>query len=443
MLLDEGFRNYLEIVLGKGKLSKMSTTTQDQLFQTWEIYLKRQYHYGRGDITAPIPEQVAKAINSWNKKFFTREASGTQATRDTMRFPAKDIQQIFHDVMDDILDLGVLARRDRDYTNLRFKRVSQHQHKGSLSNLTLFARWASISQGAAMKSMKHCNNASDGPLAFPTVYSYITRVHYDMLYKEAWDAAKHTEEDRRQHGAAQDKDVARDQMQWYVKKGGGVSMSDPVEMSWMIEQPESTNESYSIIMYECDSRVAPTHKTSDVRECNTITFTATDKDTIFRNDHHGQRLRVSHFGVRMALLGMGRVDFATYINGRLQAKTSVSTNLRREWRNQALPHLEVSYTQLTATVGPTSYGYRDDAISPYGPNPERTNSIGTDTGTTYSLESAFDKNSDLEYIRAFAQQLAQDLESKHGISDLSNVTPVSAWHLSSHGTMWTASPRDS
>jgi hypothetical protein len=53
---------------------------------------------------------------------------------------------------------------------------------------------------------------------FPVVTSYISKAHYGMTFKEPFDESKHTEEDRREYDAANDMDLAWDQMHWYVKK---------------------------------------------------------------------------------------------------------------------------------------------------------------------------------------------------------------------------------
>lgn len=103
-----------------------------------------------------------------------------------------------------------------------------------------------------------------------------------------------------------------------------MSKGEPVEMTWEFKQPESrARKNYTITIFECAAQVAPTRKTSEVRECATITFTASGNNSSSRDGTEGQRVRVVRFDVRMTLLGMGKVDFATYVNGRLAGQRDV------------------------------------------------------------------------------------------------------------------------
>jgi hypothetical protein len=103
-----------------------------------------------------------------------------------------------------------------------------------------------------------------------------------------------------------------------------VSKGDPVELTWEFKQPESrARKHYNITIFECTTQDAPPRKTSDVRECATITFTASGNTTSSQEGLEGRNYRVVRFDVRMTLLGMGKVDFALYVNGRLAAQKDV------------------------------------------------------------------------------------------------------------------------
>jgi hypothetical protein len=127
-------------------------------------------------------------------------------------------------------------------------------------------------------------------------------------------------------------------MSWYVRKvslrhlemelplmttfqGDNVSKGVPVEMSWEFKQPEiHTRKDYTVTIFECTSDEAPTQKTNEVRECAVITFTAAGHNMVFQDGNEGQQqFRVVRFDVKMSLCGMGKVDFALYVNGRLAA----------------------------------------------------------------------------------------------------------------------------
>jgi hypothetical protein len=95
-------------------------------------------------------------------------------------------------------------------------------------------------------------------------------------------------------------------------------------MTWEFEQLDSlTRTDYAIRIFECETSDAPPRKTIDVRELATITFTASGNSFIFRDSAEGQRFRIVRFDVRMTLQGMGKVDFALWVNGSLAAKRDV------------------------------------------------------------------------------------------------------------------------
>jgi hypothetical protein len=200
-------------------------------------------------------------------------------------------------------------------------------------------RWSSISRGAAIKSMGFDDFNDDQP--FPVVTSYISKAHYGIAFKEQFDSSKHTEEDRREFDEAKGVDLAWDQMRWYVNKvcarvqeistcnltgtkGDDVSKGDPKNMTWEFEQLDSERRTdYTIRVFECEASVAPPRKTSEVRECAIITFTASGNNLMFRESEGGQRFRIVRFDVRMTLQGMGKVNFTLWVNGNLAAKRDV------------------------------------------------------------------------------------------------------------------------
>jgi hypothetical protein len=81
--------------------------------------------------------------------------------------------------------------------------------------LTRRGSWASISRGAAIKSMSYDLN-KDQPI--PVVTSYISKAHYGMEFKEPFDSLKHTDDDRREFDVDKEMDFAWDQMYWFVNK---------------------------------------------------------------------------------------------------------------------------------------------------------------------------------------------------------------------------------
>ncbi|KAF2026845.1 hypothetical protein EK21DRAFT_92091 [Setomelanomma holmii] len=341
IFLDERFVKYIETMIGKEKFSKLSRTIQAQLMDTWEHSIKRQYYHGKAEIATPIPHEVAKAINSPYKKVFRKGKGSKQLTGDTMRFLSDDIRDIFDPVLSDILKLA-LKQRNATMQGKKKKPKALLLVGGLGGNQFLHQRlqaefstgdidviqprgsnvWASISRGAAIKSMGYDDVYDDQP--YPVVTSYISKAHYGMAYKEPYDSEKHTLEDRRVYDDGRGMDMVWDQMRWYVHKGQDVSKGDPVEMTWEFEQPDNrSRRNYTIKLYQCAVPDAPPRLTDDVRECAIITFTASENNTMVREGAGGQNFRVVRFDVRMTLRGMGKVDFETYVNGKLAGKRDV------------------------------------------------------------------------------------------------------------------------
>lgn len=108
-------------------------------------------------------------------------------------------------------------------------------------------------------------------------------------------------------------------------QGDDVSKGEPVEMSWEFKQADShARKDYTVTIFECTTDEAPTRKTNDVRECVAITFTAAGHDMVYHDGNEGQQqFWVVRFDVKMRLCGMGKVDFALYVNGRLAASRDV------------------------------------------------------------------------------------------------------------------------
>jgi hypothetical protein len=110
-------------------------------------------------------------------------------------------------------------------------------------------------------------------------------------------------------------------------QGDDISQGTPIETPWAFEQPESRAcANYQITIYECEAEIAPNRKTVDVHKCATITFSARSGSSI-REGAEGQRYRVVRFDVKMSMLGMGKLDFATYVDGRLASRMDVKVKL--------------------------------------------------------------------------------------------------------------------
>jgi len=107
-----------------------------------------------------------------------------------------------------------------------------------------------------------------------------------------------------------------------------VSKSDPVTMSWELTNPENRPRStFAIQIYTCESDIAPTRRAPDVMSCATISFPVKWNELESRDGVAGQRYKFVQFDVKMTLAGMGKLDFATYIEGRMVARRDVKVKL--------------------------------------------------------------------------------------------------------------------
>jgi hypothetical protein len=86
IFLDENFVKYMEDLLGKDKLRKLSKEDYTELMAAWEHKVKRLYENNRTEITARIPHSVAKAIDRPLKKLFRKDNGRVRVTGDMMRF---------------------------------------------------------------------------------------------------------------------------------------------------------------------------------------------------------------------------------------------------------------------------------------------------------------------------------------------------------------------
>jgi hypothetical protein len=110
-------------------------------------------------------------------------------------------------------------------------------------------------------------------------------------------------------------------------QGDDVSKGEPKEMSWEFKQADNrTHKNFTVTIYECTADAAPTRKTSDVREITNITFAASGHNSIVHQGPDGRSFKIVRFTLRMTLLGMGKVHFATYVNGELAGQKDVRVN---------------------------------------------------------------------------------------------------------------------
>ncbi|ORY19152.1 hypothetical protein BCR34DRAFT_609778 [Clohesyomyces aquaticus] len=332
IFLDQGFQKHIEGMIGTGKLAKMPQLTRRTLMSMWENNMKRQFSKTTSEIVGLLPHEVAKAIKSPINRI--KRGNATKQLRgDNMRFCSDDIRGIFEPVMKDILTLinGQI---------LKTVRKKQQKPKAILlvgglgSNKFLYQKlqaeysagdidliqpqgpkpWSAICRGAALKGMAFDDWDEEQPMRVPTVTSYISKAHYGIVCKVPFDDSKHKEEDRK-FDHATNQDLAYNQMQWYIGKGDDVSKGNPVTLSWEKFHPNTKPcTSFSVKIFECDADEAPARMTNEVRECETIDFPINWGSLAVREGAKGQLFRRVQFDLKVTMLGMGKVKFATFVD---------------------------------------------------------------------------------------------------------------------------------
>ncbi|KAF2467960.1 uncharacterized protein BDR25DRAFT_266432 [Lindgomyces ingoldianus] len=339
--LDGGFQEHMDGMMGKDKLSKMTPRIFSELMYMWEHNIKRQYQNSTSEIVAKLPHEVAKTIKN-PLKIWKKGNGSKQLVGDAMRYTSADIKKIFDPVMRDILTLT--NRQITETLRRKKKKPKAILLVGGLgSNKFLYQRlhaeystgdvdliqpqgnkaWASICRGAAIKGMTFDNYDDGQVMPVPMVTSYISKAHYGIVFKVPFDASKHPEEDRR-FDQATNQDLAYNQMQWYVSKGDDVSQGNPVILSWQKFQPDSRPcTSLSVKIFECEANNAPNRMTSEVQECETIIFPINWASLAVSEGANGQRFRRVQFDLKMTMLGLGKLDFETFVDGKMVARQNV------------------------------------------------------------------------------------------------------------------------
>ncbi|KAF1938603.1 hypothetical protein EJ02DRAFT_514404 [Clathrospora elynae] len=342
IFLDEGFIKHMEKLLGKDKLSKLPKAAYSDLIKAWDQNIKCQFDNETPEIATPIPHEVAKAIKSPLKMFKKGNAS-KQLNGDTMRFSSEVIKGIFDPVLENILLLvntqrnGTMKKKQRKPraillvgglggNKFLYQRLQAEFPAGDTDVIQPRGAktWASICRGAAIKGMTY-DEFVDQP--FPVVTSYISKAHYGMMVKEPFDSSKHSEEDRTVC-PVRGMDVVFDQMRWYINKGADVSKGSPVSLSWELTQPEHSPRScFTIKIFESEAEVAPSRRTKDVLECASITFPVKWNSLKVRDGGEGRLHKYVQFDVKMTLLGLGKLDFATYVDDQLVGQKDIRVKL--------------------------------------------------------------------------------------------------------------------
>ena len=86
MFLDMNFIKYMEGLAGKDRYQKLPQADIEELMDTWEYKIKRQYGTNRDEIATRIPHSVARAIDHPLRKMFRKSPGAKQLTGDMMRF---------------------------------------------------------------------------------------------------------------------------------------------------------------------------------------------------------------------------------------------------------------------------------------------------------------------------------------------------------------------
>ncbi|GKT84531.1 LOW QUALITY PROTEIN: hsp70 family chaperone [Colletotrichum tofieldiae] len=194
-----------------------------------------------------------------------------------------------------------------------------------------------ICRGAVYKGFLDGLGVSEGALTQPNgriieapikVTSTVSRASYGVNYRTKFDKKLHIAEDK-EWDADEGMWKAKNQMEWYLKRGENVSKMDPVRHEFYKLCTEDFSGSLSIELYECEEADPPSRCTSDVNSMCSFSFELDipySKLPDFKKADGGNAKKLE-YDLEMIPSGAS-IEFVVYIDGRKMG--SRNANIRFE-----------------------------------------------------------------------------------------------------------------
>ncbi|KAL4869441.1 hypothetical protein BDV12DRAFT_208549 [Aspergillus spectabilis] len=305
IFIDEAFETICKNRLGRQWSNLSQAGIKEVMKGEWEYYIKPQYtpKDENKEWIVAIPAEAFKgpAINDESRRPFIKNGR--------IYFASSDIQKAYNRVFSDIEELI-----DSQITKAKETRLSGIILVGGLGSSPylydhLESTRTAICRGAIFKGFL------DGPSVTETVIKPSLGVEYSPIFEEGVHKKKDKYLDS-EEGVWR----AKDQMEWYLKKGDNVSKAEPV---WHTFYTSFDSEDDFGGSYEppkrCESNVTELCRISINFDSEGITFDELDKYTA----ENGNKLSKFKYDIELVPSGASNV-FALYWKGRrLGSETAV------------------------------------------------------------------------------------------------------------------------
>ncbi|KAH7324239.1 hypothetical protein B0I35DRAFT_449279 [Stachybotrys elegans] len=190
-----------------------------------------------------------------------------------------------------------------------------------------------ICRGAVYKgfldNVAQRNITSLSPESLPIkVTSTISRASYGYKFQCPFVAGTHEKADMR-FDENEDRYMADNQMQWYLKRGDESSNMGAVRNSWYRTYRSDPGHSITEWIYECDEQKPPSRGTDSVNYMCSITWKPTlpfSKWKDFKNPK-GEMLKRVNYVIEMIPSG-ATLEFNVYVDGQKMGASSVAVNFQ-------------------------------------------------------------------------------------------------------------------
>ncbi|TID21337.1 actin-like ATPase domain-containing protein [Venturia nashicola] len=339
VFLDEEFDRKLRGWVGRQKVAAIGEVAYRKLLDdNWERSLKKDFDGTDRDWSFPTPP-------AWEKKKGFREKlrlkkNSNHGNISELHLTHEKLQQVYKPIVGQIYELTLLQ-------------VSTAAKKGKIPNAILLAGglggnkylykflaekfprieivqrpypkpWSAICRGAVIRADivtapppdidADLTEAAGSPQV--GVISRKSRHSYGIVKFEDFIPGFHDLDDRYEMNPL-DRVVARNQMEWYIKRNDDILDRQGTKMDWKRYLPEHCPDPViGVDIWQCDqTRTPPRRKESYVRKLCTINarLPALSELPVMTNAH-GQASHVVHFDLQMTPIGTS-LEWTVWING--------------------------------------------------------------------------------------------------------------------------------
>ncbi|KAI0799127.1 hypothetical protein GGR55DRAFT_684312 [Xylaria sp. FL0064] len=337
IFIDQAFERICSSRLGSkwGCLTKRGV--REIMKDQWEYGVKPQFRPGRKgkehiiSLPAEICTNGARDLNDTRRKPYIKNGR--------IHFTDQNIENVFSDVFTDITDLvngqvqkaaemglsitgiilvGGLGASPYLYDHL--KAVYSKAGVAVLQSGGVKPRTA-ICRGAVIKGFLEEPKSDDAQTPI-MIASTVSRASYGIRFCTPFNALEHLEKDKI-WDPDEERWMASNQMQWYLKRGQVVSRIELVRASWYrTKREEQFDGTLSIQLFQCNEEVPPTRHSLSVQKLGTLYCVLDVRYSDLPDFNIEKGLKELTYEIEMVPSGAS-LDFSVYIDGRKQGGRSV------------------------------------------------------------------------------------------------------------------------